>query len=120
MLSSDGRVRVVVKSRRVPADVIEFQQTMYSPSGIPMGTRTNRQVLYAYVLDEDHKRTIEEARELARRLCLDLEVVDSGKQGFFGRLLSSLGRSGASTPSVVVSPSSPAMTSGSSPALSKS
>jgi len=104
-MSEDGKVRVVVRSRKVPADVVEFHQTLYSPSGIPMGTRTNRQVLYRYVLDEDYQRTIEEASKLARRLCLDLEVIDSGKQGLLGRLLSSLGRRDASKPVVVVSPS---------------
>jgi len=116
-MSSDGKVRVVVKSRRVPAEVVEFHRTMYSPSGFPMGTKMNRQVLYTYVLDEDHQRTIEEASELARRLRLDLEVVDSGKQGLLGRLLSSLGRKGANNPTIVVSPPAAAMNSESSPAL---
>jgi len=116
-MSSDGRVRVVVRSRKVPADLVEFHLKMYSPSGIPLGTRRNRQVLYRYVLDEDHQRTIEEASELARRLCLDLEVVDSGKQGFLGRLLSSLGRMGASNPTVVVSPPVAAVNSDSAKAL---
>ena len=113
-MSAEGKVRVVVRSRRVPAQVVEFHQTLYSPLGIPMGTRTNRQVLYKYVLDEDHQRTIQEASKLARSLCLDLEIVDSGKQGFFGRMLSSLGRRGASMTTIVVSPQSTAMTSDSS------
>ena len=117
-MSPDGKVRVVVRSRRVPADVVEFNQTLFSPSGIPMGTRLTRQVLYRYILDDDHQRTIDEASRLARRLCLDLEVVDSGRQGFFGRLLSSLVRRGASAPTIVVSPSSTTMTSESSPVLS--
>jgi hypothetical protein len=108
-MSSDGKVRVVVKSRKVPADVVEIHQTLYSPSGIPMGVRKSRQVLFTYVLDEDHQRTIEEARKLASSLCLDLEVVDSGKQGFLERLLSSLGRRGVDKPTVVVSPPSKAM-----------
>ncbi len=116
-MSSDGKVRVVVRSRRVLADVVEFHQTLYSPSGMPMGTRLNRQVLYTYVLDEDHQRTIKEASRLARSLCLDLEVVDSGKQGFLGRLLSSFGWRGGSSPSIVVSPPSAAMTPESSPVL---
>jgi hypothetical protein len=116
-MSPDGKVRVVVRSRKVPADVVEFRQTMYSPSGIPMGTKTNRQVLYKYVLDDEYQRTIEEATRLARSLCLDLEVVDSAKQGLLGRLFSSLGGRGASAPAVVVSPSSTAVTEPS-PALS--
>jgi hypothetical protein len=113
-MSADGKVRVVVRSRKVPAQVVEFHQTLYSPLGLPMGTRTNRQVLYTYVLDEDYQRSIEEASKLARSLCLDLEVVDSGKQGFFGRILSSLGRRGASMSTIVVSPQSTLMTSHSS------
>jgi len=116
-MSSDGKVRVVVRSRKVPADVVEFRQAMYSPSGFPMGTRRSRQVVYKYVLNEDHQRTIEEASELARRLCLDLEVVDSGRQGLLDRLLSSLGRRGTSNPTVVVSPSAASMNSDSAPAL---
>jgi hypothetical protein len=118
-MSPDGKVRVVVRSRKVPDSVVELRHTMYSPSGIPMGTTTNRQVLYRYVLDEDHQRTIAEASKLAQSLCLDLEVVDSGKQGLFGKLMSSLGRSSASTPIVVVSSPSTTMTSDSSPVLSQ-
>jgi len=118
-MSSDGKVRVVVRSRKVPDSVVVFNQTMYSPSGIPMGTRMNRQVLYRYVLDEDHERTIEEASKLARRLCLDLEVIDSGKQGLVGRLMSSLGRRSASNPTVVVSPPAAAIASDSSPVMTQ-
>ena len=110
-MSSDGKVRVVVRSRKVPDSVVAFNQTLYSPSGIPMGTRTNRQVLYRYVLDEDHQRTIEEAGKLARRLGLELEIVDSGKQGLVRRLVSSLGQKVASNSIVVVSPTVPSMTS---------
>jgi len=118
-MSSEGKVKVVVRSRKVPDGVFELSQKMYSPSGIPMGTSTKRQVLYRYVLDEDHQRTIAEATKLARRLCLDLEIVDSGKQGLLGRLLSSLGRRGTSDPTVFVSPSTDEMTSGSSPVMTQ-
>ena len=116
-MSPDGKVRVVVRSRRVPARLFELNQTMYSVSGIRLGTRTNRRVLYSYILDEDQKRTIDEARKLAQSLCLDLEVVDSGKRGIFARILSSVGRNGAKAPSVVVSPPSTSMTSDAPPVL---
>ncbi|HXW95468.1 MAG TPA: hypothetical protein VEJ19_07165 [Nitrososphaerales archaeon] len=108
-MSLEGKVRVVVRSRKVPDSVFVFNQTLYSPSGVPIGTRVNRNVTYRYVLDEDHRRTIEEASKLARRLCLDLEVVDSGKQGILARLLWSIGRRGASNTTVVVSPPSAAV-----------
>jgi hypothetical protein len=105
-MSSDGKVRVLVKSRKVPARTVDLSETLYTPSGIPIGKRTNRLLLYDYVLDEDHRRTIQEAHELARRLCLDLEVVDSARQGVFRRLLSTLGHRGSSNPIIEVSPSS--------------
>jgi len=84
---------------------------------MPMATWTSHKVLYDYVLEEDHLRAIEEARKLAGSLCLDLEVIDSGKQGFFTRLLSSLGRGGARNPTIEVSPPAMTMTSDSSSVL---
>ncbi|HUI22814.1 MAG TPA: hypothetical protein VLY82_00295 [Nitrososphaerales archaeon] len=116
-MSSEGKVRVLVKSRRVPTAVVRLQQTTYLLSGIPMATRTDHKVLYDYVLDEDHRKAIEEARKLAGSLSLDLEVVDSGKQGFFARLMSSLGRGGAGNPTIEVSPSAMTMTPDSSSVL---
>ena len=99
-MSSDGKVRVVVKSRRVPSGMVQLRQTTYLFSGIPMTTRTDHRVLYDYILDENHQRAVEGARKLADSLSLGLEVVDSGRQGFFGRLLSSLGRGGAGNPTI--------------------
>jgi len=105
-MSTSGKVRVVVRSRRVPARTVDLSETMYTPYGLPMGKRTSRLLLFDYVLDEDHQRTIQEANELARRLCLDLEIVDSARQGVLGRLLSTLGRGGANPTIEVHSPSS--------------
>jgi hypothetical protein len=116
---SGGKVRVVVRSRRVPSRVFKFYETMYSPWGIRTGTKTNRRILYDYVLDEDHQKTIEEAHKLACSLGLPLEIVDSGRQGFFGRLLSSLGRGGVGNPTVVVSPPTKTMPPDSSPVLTR-
>jgi hypothetical protein len=89
----EGKVRVVVRSRRVPTDTVDFHAPIYSgsTSGILMGSRRKRIVLYDYVLNEDHKRAIEEASNISRRLGLELEVVDASKQGILGRVLTSLG-----------------------------
>lgn len=103
-MNSFGKVRVHVKSRKVPAGMVQLHQTTYLLSGIPITTRTVHKVLYDYVLGEDHQRAIEEARRLAGSLCLDLEVIDSGKQGFFSRMLSTLGRGGGEGPSIEVTP----------------
>jgi len=118
-MSPDGKVRVLVKSRRVPSGMVQLRQTTYLLSGIPMATKIDHKVLYDYVLDEEHQRAIEEARKLAGNLCLDLEVIDSGKQGFLDRLLSSLGRGGSVSPTIEVSPPAMAMDSDSSPVLSR-
>jgi hypothetical protein len=115
-MSSDGKVRVLVRSRKVPSGLVQLRQTTYSLHGIP-ATRTDQRVLYDYVLDEDHQRAIEEARKLAGSLCLDLEVIDSGKQGFFGRILSSLGRRGSGNPTIEVAPTAMTMTSDTSSVL---
>ena len=116
-MSSGGRVRVLVRSRRVPAGVVRLNQTTYSLTGIPIATRTDHKVLYDYVLDEDHQRAIDEAKKLARSLCLGLEVIDSGKQGFFTRLFSSLGQGGTRNPTVELSPPAMPLASGSSSVL---
>jgi hypothetical protein len=116
-MSADGRVRVLVKSRRVPSGMVHLHHTTYSLYGVPMVTRTDHRMLFDYVLGEDHQRAIEEARKLAGSLGLGLEVVDSGKQGFFGRLLSSFGRGGAENPTIEVVPTAMQMTSGTSPIL---
>ena len=118
-MSSDGKVRVWVKSRRVPSRVVQIRQTTYLLSGIPMATRTDHRLLYDYILDEDYQRAIEEARKVAGSLSLDLEVIDSGKKGFFGRLLSFLGRGGVGSPTIEVSPPAMAMGSDSSPVLAR-
>jgi hypothetical protein len=103
-MSSEGKVRVVVRSRKVPTGFVELHEALYTPSGVRVGRMTTRRLLFDYVLDEDHQRTIQEAHKLARRLCLDLEVVDSSRIGFFGRLVLSLGRRGSASPSIEVSP----------------
>ncbi len=116
-MSPDGKIKVVVRSRRVPTRIIDLGETLYTPSGIPMGTRVRHSLLYDYVLDRDHQRTIEEARKLANSLCLDLEVVDSARLGFFGRLLSSFSLRGAGNLTVVASP--PTAAADSSPVLTR-
>jgi hypothetical protein len=103
-MSPEGKVKVVVRSRRVPIRTADFSQPMFSPSGVFMGTRNNRLVVYGTSLDPDQKRAIQEGRGLSCRLDLDLEVVDRGKSGIFGRILS-LGRPAPTRPTIVVSPS---------------
>ena len=118
-MSQEGKVRVLVRSRKVPVRTIDLNQTIYTPSGMPMGTTMSRALLYDYVLDEDHLRTIQEARKLASNLCLDLEVIDSARQGIFGRLMASLTGRGTGNPAIEVSPRSSTASSEGSPILAQ-
>lgn len=103
-MSPEGKVQVVVKSRRIPLRTVEVSEPIFSPSGVFMGTRSNRVILYGSVLDEGHRRAIEEGQRLSCDLGLELEVVDASKKGLFGRVRSSLGLGGAGGPTLVVSP----------------
>jgi len=103
-MKSDGKIRVIVRSRKVPSRTFDFSEPIYSPFGIPMGTRSNRLVVYDYVLDEEHRRAVEEGRRLACNLGLELEVIDRSKSGLFGRMFSSLGSRSARKLIMVVTP----------------
>lgn len=101
-MSPDGKVKVIVRSRRVPSRTVDLSQKMYTPAGTPMGTKTSRLVVYDYVLDEEHRRAIEEGRRLSSNLGLDLEVIDTSRRGGFGRALSSLRFWGIQGPRLLV------------------
>jgi hypothetical protein len=101
----DGKVRVIVRSRKVPSRTIDLTEPVYSTSGMLMGTRRNRLVVYEDVLDDAHKKAIEEGRRLSCDLGLELEVVDRSKAGLFRRLLTTMVGGGYAHVNVVVSPS---------------
>jgi len=103
-MTSAGKVRVVVRSRKIPTSIIDLSEPIYSTSGILMGTRKNTVVLYDYVLDDDHRRAIQEGQRLSCNLGLELEVVDVSKGGIFRRVLSSFGFRGSRGPTLEVAP----------------
>jgi hypothetical protein len=117
-MKSEGKVRVLVRSRKVPVGTIFHSQPVYSASGVLVGSKPSRFVLYGRSLDDDHRRTIEEAQKLASNLGLGLEVVDESRSGPLSRLLSRFARSGPWYPSIVVSPSPIMVPSDQSPAFS--
>jgi hypothetical protein len=104
-MTSRGKVQVVVKSRTVPTGTVSFSQPVFSMSGIRIGEQRDLRVVYGSVLDQEHERAIEEGRKLAHRLGLELEVVDESKAGILKRIATSLTRSLAQRPTLVVSPS---------------
>jgi hypothetical protein len=101
-----GTVQVVVRSRKVPVGTVMRTEPVYSTSGLLVGWKPRRLVLYGRSLDDGHRRTVEEAEKLACSLGLELEVVDRSGSGPFNRFLSWFGRSGPRHPSIVISPSS--------------
>ena len=105
-MSREGKIRVVVRSRKVPARTVDITEPVYSMSGIPMETRRNRLVVYDYVLDEEYNKAIQAGRKLACNLGLEFEVIDASRKGILGRVLSSLGRGGGRGPTFEVTISS--------------
>jgi hypothetical protein len=91
MQCSNGKVRVVVRSTRVPVGLSMF--TMPGQNVMGLSTPTSvRSVVFANVLDGAQQKMLEEARRLAESSCLDLEVVDLGRQNPLRRAVSKLVR----------------------------
>jgi hypothetical protein len=103
-MSLNSKVKVVVKSRRVPVGTVDISLPSFSPSGVFIGMQTRRAVLYDRSLDTEHQKAIEEGRRLSDSLGGHLEVVDASKSGLFGRVLASLGRRELDRPAIVVAP----------------
>ncbi len=103
-MSPEGRVRVMVRSSKVPNRTVEVNESLFSASGFPIGVRRNRVVLYDSTLARDHLRAIEEGQRLSCRLGLKLEIVDLSRSNFVRRLLSAFGRSASDQLNLVVTP----------------
>src|SRR5574340_416743 len=89
MLSSNqARLRVFVKSQRVPVGVAEFSTT--APVGQwGISQSPARAVLYGWTLDGEQARLVEEARQLSSSTGVDLEVVDLGRMNALRRAFTS-------------------------------
>jgi hypothetical protein len=109
-MKSEGTVQVVVRSRKIPVGTILRTEPIYSASGVLVGWKPSRLVLYGRSLGDGNRRTIREAERLACNLGLELKVVDRSTSGLLNRLLSQLGNGGQRYPSIVVS-RTPVMTS---------
>ncbi|HXY56764.1 MAG TPA: hypothetical protein VEH01_04030 [Nitrososphaerales archaeon] len=102
---TDGKIRVIVRSRKVAARTVDLTEPVYSASGMVMGSRRNRLVVYEDVLDGAHRKAIEEGEKLSSSLGIDLEIVDRSKSGFLRRVLSNLSGGSSARINVVVCPS---------------
>lgn len=104
-MSTNGKVRVVVRSRQVPARTVEF--TAYPVGSFYSRGVTRRAVVFEPVLDDGQRKAVEEGGRVAHSLGLELEVVDQSKLGFLRRALSSLKGNGSGGVRMVVSPRPP-------------
>jgi hypothetical protein len=85
MKTTDGKLKLVMRSERVER-IVEFQVPLMTGYG-KVGTTKKWARVYDYVYDERQKRALTEARELARRTGLVLEVTDLSRQSALGRIL---------------------------------
>ena len=94
MESENGKIRLVLRSKRV-ARVTEFSGGGVSPNslmawyGPVVPSQKSRTVVYDYVFDDKQTKALDEARDLAKRTGLVLEVRDLSRQNAAERALRS-------------------------------
>ena len=93
-----GKIRLVIQSKKVLVRIEDYAQPIITPGGQVVHSKTGKVRVYDYVLDENQRRTIADATELARKSGMILEVTDLSRQSFVRRAISSgLGRIGGRT-----------------------
>ena len=102
-MSPEGRVRVLVRSRRVPARTITISRPIMS-AGLIVGTQTTTAVVYETSYDDNHSRAIQAAKKLSCNLDLDFEIVDRSRSNPLMRMISALVGRQTESPSLTVEP----------------
>jgi hypothetical protein len=92
MASTTGKLRLVLKSTKVLVRIEDYQ-TNSGPSGSltawngQLFATRRRVMVYDYVYDERQALALREARELATKTGLVLEVTDLSRRGALRRIL---------------------------------
>jgi hypothetical protein len=102
---SEGKVRVVVRSRKVPAAVVPLRVREISFAGTWYPERLGRSVVYGAKLDEEHQRAIADGRRVADQLGLQLEIIDLSKASALRRALAAIGSRFDQSPRLMVTQS---------------
>ena len=84
-----GRIKLVIQSKKVLVRVEDYVHPVVTPGGNVVHNKRGQLRVYDYVLDEGQRRAIADARELARRSGMILEVTDLSRQSFVRRALNS-------------------------------
>jgi len=82
-----GRLKLVLKSKKVLSRVDLVEDSILAWDGT-VRVRRKRVRVYDYILDENQSSALSEARELAARKGLSLEVTDLSRLSSFRRILS--------------------------------
>ena len=94
MENENGKIRLVLRSKRV-ARIAEFSSAGASSSSLmswygPLfPSQKSRAMVYDYVFDDKQAKALDEARDLAKRTGLVLEVTDLSRQNALERALRS-------------------------------
>lgn len=81
------QIRIFVKSERVPGWVSKVKvYDSYVGVGPPL-TREESRIIYHYLLDEYQQRLVYEAEQLAKRLNIEIRVIDISQAGTLSRVL---------------------------------
>jgi hypothetical protein len=83
--TTNGKLQLVIKSEKV-VRIVEFDVPIMTRYG-KIGVTKKWARVYDYVFDERQKRTLSEARELACKSGLVLEVTDLSRQSALRRMI---------------------------------
>jgi hypothetical protein len=92
--TSNGKLQIVVRSKKVLARVERFEVPLMTEDGRIRFINKGELKVYDYVFDEAQERALRETRELADRSGLALEVTDLTRQSLLQRVLRSALRRG--------------------------
>jgi hypothetical protein len=85
METTNGKLHLVIKSEKT-VRMVEFDLPIMTPYG-KVGVTRKRARVYDYVFDEGQMRALSEARELAAKSGLVLEVTDLSRQSALRRMI---------------------------------
>jgi hypothetical protein len=85
METTNGKLHLVIKSEKT-VRMVEFDVPIMTPYG-KVGITRKRARVYDYVFDEGQMRALSEARELAGKSGLVLEVTDLSRQSALRRMI---------------------------------
>lgn len=82
-------MRITVRSKKVLVRIEESSEPMVTWGGVVHLANEQEERIYDYVLDEKQRRALTEARDLASRTGMRLEVIDLSRQSALRRALGS-------------------------------